>query len=57
MGVGGLGVRPGKAGRGPTTRGLGSKARELGIVLGIVVASGVLSGREECPCVSCVLGR
>lgn len=57
VGVTVLGVRPSKAGKGSTTRGLGVKARKLGIILGAVKASRVLGGREElCP-MSYVPGR
>lgn len=33
------------------------QARELGVILGTVAALSVLSGREERPSVSCVLGK
>lgn len=55
VGVGGLGARAGAAGGGPTTRGLGFKARELAVIPGTVAASrlfewqGGAPVREPCP--------
>lgn len=54
MGVGGLGARAGAAGGAPATRGLGFKARELGIILGTPAASRLCEQQGGAPvCALC----